>query len=53
MSSDILQMKCECGSEDCRKFISGSDWMDEGLQKKYDGYFQPYLQKKIAGSLKK
>ena len=40
-------MGCLCGSKKCRKVITDSDWKISELQKKYNGYFQYYLQEKI------
>jgi len=45
--SSGYEMKCNCGSSDCRKIIIGNDWMKKELQKKYIGFFSDYLQKKI------
>jgi len=42
-----ISMKCSCGRKNCRKIILGRDWMKKDLQKKYNGYFSPYIQKKI------
>jgi len=41
------KMKCFCGLDKCRGYITESDWENEILQKKYKGYFQYYLQDKI------
>ncbi len=38
-------MKCNCGAQECRNSITGSDWKIKDLQKKYEGYFSPYIQK--------
>lgn len=40
-------MKCLCGHKKCRKIITDNDWKIKDLQKKYDGYFQFYLQERI------
>ncbi len=40
-------MKCNCGAKNCRKTITGKDWMKEELQEKYKGWFCWYLQRKI------
>lgn len=45
--STPYSIKCECGSKNCRKLITGDDWKITELQKKYKGYFSNYLQKKI------
>jgi hypothetical protein len=38
---------CSCGSENCRGNITGDDWMHPDLQKRYTGYYSPYLQRRI------
>jgi SET domain-containing protein len=40
-------LECLCGKRNCRKVITDSDWKMPELQKKYDGYFQYYIQEKI------
>ncbi len=45
--SSEFEMGCNCGSKNCRKIITGNDWKDPELQKKYDGFFSECLQKKI------
>jgi hypothetical protein len=44
---DNYELECNCGVKGCRKVITGKDWMNKELQKKYNGYFSAYLQKKI------
>lgn len=46
--SDYDEFTCECGSPNCRGTIRGSDWRNPELWKKYDGYFSPYLERRIA-----
>jgi len=46
--SSEFSIKCLCGSPRCRKVITGNDWKEKELQRKYKGYFSYYLQKKIA-----
>lgn len=41
------RFQCNCGSENCRSFITNEDWRILQLQKKYDGFFSWYLQEKI------
>jgi len=43
----VFEMACQCGLPNCRKKITEYDWLIPDLQKKYDGYFQQYLQEKI------
>lgn len=39
-----LQRECNCGAENCRKFISGEEWRDQTFQKKHENHFNPYIQ---------
>ena len=41
------EMRCNCGSADCRGVITGKDWMKKDLQAKYKGWFCWFLQRKI------
>ena len=41
------RLKCLCGSPNCRGYITANDWKNKDLQKKYNGYFQYYLNEKI------
>ncbi|EHQ05259.1 MAG: SET domain-containing protein-lysine N-methyltransferase [Leptonema illini] len=38
---------CECGSRQCRSIVRETDYLLPELQKRYDGYFSPYLAKKM------
>lgn len=40
-------MDCMCGSINCRKKITGRDWILHELHYKYKGYYSDYLAKKI------
>ena len=40
-------IECLCGKKKCRGLITEHDWKMPELQKRYDGYFQWYLQEKI------
>lgn len=42
-----FSMQCFCGEPDCRKMITGHDWKMPDLQKRYNGYFSPYIQRMI------
>ena len=46
-SSDYDEFECHCGSPSCRGCITGNDWKIQELQKRYEGYFIPYLQNRI------
>jgi hypothetical protein len=41
------EMECQCGSEACRRLITGADWRKPELQRKYDGYFSWFIQRRI------
>ncbi len=41
------RLKCYCGSDNCRDVITDEDWKIPELQKRYDGYFQHFLQEKL------
>lgn len=42
------EFDCACGSSQCRGRVSGNDWRDPLLWKRYAGHFSPYLQRRIA-----
>lgn len=46
--NDDYEMKCNCGTKDCRKVVKGKDWQKKDLQEKYGIYFSTYLQEKIT-----
>ena len=41
------EFDCACGALHCRGRISGNDWKLPELQRRYKGYFSPYLQRRI------
>jgi uncharacterized protein len=41
------EFECECGSDICRKTITGEDWKQPELWERYKGHFAPYLQRRI------
>lgn len=41
------RLECLCGKKKCRGFVTDDDWKNKVLQKKYDGYFQYFIQEKI------
>lgn len=41
------RLNCECGSKSCRGVVTGNDWKNAELQKKYGMYFSWYILKKI------
>jgi SET domain-containing protein len=48
----FYKIKCYCNARNCRKFITDNDWKIPILRKKYNGFFQWYLQDKISNSKK-
>jgi len=40
-------IECRCGSAACRRIITGKDWQQKDLQRKYRGLFSWYLEQKI------
>jgi len=49
-SKEIPAMKCFCGSKWCRGKIRTYDWKRKDLQKRYKGFFVPFLEKKIKNN---
>jgi SET domain-containing protein len=41
------EFDCYCGSSNCRHRVSGDDWKNHELWKRYEGYFSPYLARRI------
>lgn len=41
------EMECKCGASCCRGVIRGADWRLAVLQWRYEGYFQPNVQRLI------
>lgn len=41
------EIRCNCGSSNCRGTITGKDWMKKDLQEKYKGWFCWFIQRKI------
>jgi SET domain-containing protein len=41
------EFDCYCGSSNCRKKITGNDWKLPDLWGRYQGYFSPYLARRI------
>lgn len=45
------EFPCSCGSLNCRKSVTGSDWQLPELQHRYSGFFAPHVQRKIDNLL--
>ena len=41
------EFDCMCESPNCRGTVTGDDWRNPDLWVKYEGYFSPYLQRRI------
>lgn len=41
------EFDCRCGSRWCRGRVTGNDWKQPQLQRRYRRYFSPYLQRRI------
>lgn len=41
------RMACHCGVAECRGLVTGDDWRVPVLQRRYQGYFSLYLQRRI------
>jgi len=46
-ASPYDEFECQCGSYNCRKRVTGDDWKLPDIQKRYKGYFSPYIQRRI------
>ena len=49
---DSYEMKCQCGTKSCRGKITGVDWKVPEIQRKYDGYFSWFIQRRIDATKK-
>ncbi len=47
MGQTMMSLTVQCGSENCRGYVKGTDWSRPELWEKYDGYFMPYLARRI------
>lgn len=41
------EFPCRCGSDRCRGEVTAEDWRRPELQRRYEGYFSPYLAERI------
>jgi len=44
---DYDEFDCRCGATECRGRVRGDDWRLPSLQRRYAGYFSPYLAQRI------
>lgn len=45
--TDYDEFPCHCGAPNCRGVIRGDAWRDPALWARYDGFFSPYIQRRI------
>ena len=43
------EMECNCGAPACRRVITGRDWMKSEVQRRYDGHFSWFIQRRLDG----
>ena len=43
-----MKNTCNCGSQHCRRIITGRDWMRKDQQARYRGHFTPFLNMRIT-----
>jgi hypothetical protein len=43
----VYSWLCNCGTSLCRRKVTGKDWRNTELQKRYKGHFSPLLNKRI------
>lgn len=46
-SNPYDEFECGCGTPNCRGKVTADDWQRSDLQERYQGYFSPYLQRRI------
>jgi hypothetical protein len=46
-TSDYDEFECACGSDRCRRQVTGDDWKLPELHSRYQNMFSPYVQRKI------
>lgn len=44
---DSYEMSCNCGAATCRGVVTGQDWREPELQRRYGNYMSWYLLEKI------
>jgi hypothetical protein len=40
-------MSCNCGAGGCRRIVRGDDWRLPDVQRRYEGHFAPFLNRRI------
>lgn len=47
IDNEDYEFECKCGASNCRKIVTGRDWMIRDLQNRYGEYFASYLKAKF------
>jgi uncharacterized protein len=42
-------LRCHCPSYRCRQMVEGTDWQIPQLQRRYDGWWAPHVQRLVDG----
>lgn len=50
MDNTSSRFSCVCGSQLCRKEITGKDWKKKEVQERYQGYFSAYITSLISSN---
>jgi uncharacterized protein len=51
-SNPYDEFECGCGRPNCRGWVKAEDWQNPVLQQRYQGFFSPYLQRRISAQNK-
>jgi hypothetical protein len=46
-SNWMLDSRCHCGSQHCRRIITGDDWRRKDVQERYRNHFSPFINRRI------
>ena len=52
-TADYDEFECGCGTQTCRGTVTGNDWKLADIQARYQGYFSPYIARRILAEKQK
>jgi len=52
-TADYDEFPCGCETQTCRGTVTGNDWKLPDIQARYQGYFSPYIARKIVAEKQK
>ena len=52
-TADYDEFRCGCGAQTCRGTVTANDWKLPDIQARYQGYFSPYIARKIVAEKQK